>query len=95
MAIKLMVTDDAYLLATGLALVYADDNWHEFAKTMGMDKSEDAYEMHAELQHFIATFIHDNPVILSVLITEWGEKKTTEYINKLLDHKHENGENNG
>lgn len=91
-SIKLLVTDGAYILATGLALVYADDNWNEFAKSMGMDKSDEVDELHAELQHFIATFLFENIEILAVLLTEWGEERLTNYIVNLTNHTHKNGE---
>lgn len=94
-SIKLMVTDGAYILATGLALVYADDNWNEFAKSMGLDKSDEVDELHAELQHFIATFLFENVEILTVLLAEWGQEKLTNYIINLTNHTHKNGENNG
>lgn len=93
--IKVMVSDHAYLLATGLALVYADDNWNDFAKSMGMDKSEDVDEMHAELQHFIAHFLFENTEVLAILFAQWGSEKVSAYIESLVKHEHKNAENNG
>lgn len=99
MAIQLIIRSHALEMMSAIALVYAVDNWDEFAKEMGFvngpDGEKGMAEMRDEICHFTAQMLYENDNVLRILFSVWGEEKVQSFVDKMMDHKHEDGEENG
>jgi len=72
-----------------MAMIYADKHWEDFRKEMQIDDNESEV-MHNDYRHMLCVELFRNHLVLNILLTLWGEKQLTEYVEGLADHPHGN-----
>ena len=90
--LQLSIKDEVFEQMSTLALVYAMTEWDQFVKEMGLGNGPDGEvgitNMRCELSDYTARMLYQNGDILALLLTIWGEEKTTAFVDKLMNHEH-------
>ena len=89
---RVTIRDSAYETMIAVSLAYTLDHWTKFAEEMGRysgpDGEKGVKKMRDEMCHFLALQLYENQSAIAVLMAAWGEGKTTDFVNRIVKHKH-------